>query len=233
MSEPFKLFRLQQIDTQLDRALGRIKEIDSILLSNAELQAAQTMVTAAEETLLVARKKLRFAEAEVRSQQIKIEQSESALYSGKIRNPKELQDLQQELASLKRYLIVLEDRQLEAMIVQEDAEEERQTHTRHLTAVKEKTLSQTKTLNTEKDQLVSEVERLEGERSAAISSISPEALNLYTELRKRRRGVAVALVAEKTCSACGSILAAALLQASRSPTSLHFCDTCGRILYRG
>ncbi len=58
----------------------------------------------------------------MRAQKVKIEQTEATLYGGKVRNPKELQDLQNEAAALKRYLAVLEDRQLEQMIALEDVE---------------------------------------------------------------------------------------------------------------
>ena len=47
---------------------------------------------------------------------------EKRLYSGTVTNTKELQDLQDEGVALKRRIVALEDRQLEAMIAQEDAE---------------------------------------------------------------------------------------------------------------
>ena len=59
------------------------------------------------------------SEAEVEKQRIKIEQTEASLYGGHVHNPKELQDLQKDVASLKRHLETLEERQLEAMLVVE------------------------------------------------------------------------------------------------------------------
>ncbi len=43
-----------------------------------------------------------------------------------MQNPKELQDLQKDIASLKKYLFTLEERELEAMIKAEDAENDLQ-----------------------------------------------------------------------------------------------------------
>ena len=59
-------------------------------------------------------------EEEVREQQIKIEQNQSRLYSGKVTNPKELQDLQAEAEAFKRQLSLHENRQLEKMMALEE-----------------------------------------------------------------------------------------------------------------
>jgi predicted nucleic acid-binding Zn-ribbon protein len=75
--------------------------------------------------------------------------------------------------------------------------------------------------------------RLDDERRAAIGSILPEDMAQYVQLRKTRRGVAVAMVVDRACSACGSTLNAALLSAVHSPNHINLCDACGRVLYKG
>jgi uncharacterized protein len=62
--------------------------------------------------------------------------SEASLYGGKIRNPKELQDLQVEIAALKRRTATLEDEQLEAMLAVEDAETQLTEANKNLNEVK-------------------------------------------------------------------------------------------------
>jgi predicted nucleic acid-binding Zn-ribbon protein len=71
---------------------------------------AKKRAAESDSSLNLAQNTLKHAEAEVGRQKVKIEQSESNLYSGNVKNPKELQDLQNEIAALKRYLITLEDR---------------------------------------------------------------------------------------------------------------------------
>src|SRR5687768_18403957 len=73
-----------------------------------------------------AERALKLSEAEVEKQSIKIEQTESSLYGGRVHNPKELQDLQKDVASLKRHLSTLEERELEAMLVAETTEKDLQ-----------------------------------------------------------------------------------------------------------
>ena len=54
----------------------------------------------------------------------RVGQAEASLYGGHVQNPKELQDLQKDVASLKRHLETLEERELEAMEAAENAEKD-------------------------------------------------------------------------------------------------------------
>lgn len=233
MSQPFKLFRLQQVDSQIDQALTRLDEIERVLRDEAALQATAQTAQRAGARLDASKKDLRRAEDIARAQRTKIEQTEASLYGGSVRNPKELQDLQNESAALKRYLAVLEDRQLEAMIAMEEAEEEAQAAHTALEEAKAHAHMKHARLTSEQGRLKDEVARLRSEREAAASSIEAEELDLYQRLRQKRAGLAVAKVADRACSACGTSLNSALLQAARSPSQVSYCETCGRILYAG
>lgn len=233
MSQPFKLYRLQQIDTQLDQKRTRLVALDKILQDDSQLQAAQAVLAKREQTLQATQRVLRQAEAEVQAQRIKIEQNQSALYGGKIRNPKELQDLQKESGALKRYLNVLEDNQLEAMIVLEEAEAEHAQATKDLGDVKARRIEQNAALLGEQSALLKDVARLEDERLATASTIEEADIQLYESLRLSRHGNAVAMIQDKACAACGSTLTPGTIQAARSGTGLTRCAFCGRILYMG
>lgn len=231
MSQIFKLYRMQQLDSQLDKAQARLREIEAALAQNEAMRQAQQRLDEAAAGLQASRKALRQTEENVLEQRIKIEQSESTLYGGKVRNPKELQDLQNEIAALKRFRSVLEDRQLESMIAVEESEASHQAAQSDLAAVQAQVIEQNSSLVGEQTALLNETAHLENERQATASSISEEDLKLYTLLRQQRRGIAVAKVNNKSCSACGSTLNSVLLHAAHSPNQIARCDTCGRILY--
>lgn len=233
MSESFKLFRLQLIDSELDNTHSRLGEIEAILADNRQIRLAEHNV---ETTLQVrddAALKLRRAEIEVQSQRTKIEQSEATLYSGKVQNPKELQDLQHEAESLSRYLSTLEDRQLEEMLVLDETEEKYQAAVNAHSKIVNEINSQNEQLLKDKELLEQDLIRQESERQAAASNINPDELDLYDALRPKKSGVAVSRVVERTCSACGSTLTAATFSSAQIPTKMSRCDTCGRILYVG
>jgi uncharacterized protein len=233
MSQPFKLYRLQQIDTQLDQARTRLAEIENILKGEVRVQQAQAEAAKKEKVLEENRKALKRAEEDVNAQNIKIEQTEASLYGGKVRNPKELQDLQQEAAALKRYLSVLEDRQLDIMLMVEEAEAAFNLADKQLNEIQGLVMGQHAVLVGERTKLEKDVERLEVERNAAVISMEEEDLNLYETVRRQRKGLAVAKVVDKSCSACGSTLTPAAVQTAHSHNQITRCTFCGRILYAG
>ena len=233
MAQSFKLYRLQQIDSQLDQKRNRLREIEAALAENEAVRRAMQRLKTADEHLERERKQLRRAEEEVQALRVKIEQTESTLYGGSVRNPKELQDLQNESAALRRYLTVLEDRQLEEMLAVEEAEEQHTLAAEALETVQKSTAAANANFIEEQADLTKDVARQEAERQATASSIPEPDIRLYEVLRVQRNGIAVAKVVDKTCAACGSTLTAALLSSARSPHKLTRCATCGRILYAG
>ncbi len=233
MSLPFKLYRLQQIDTQHDRVFLRMEEIKTLRQKDESLMVAIDKHTQTNANIQRLNKELKKAEGSVRDQRIKIETSEAALYGGKIRNPKELQDLQQEILSLKNYLGVLEERELELMLELEDADKANAETTAILSLETSRHERTQLDLDEEEGNLKIELTHLTDERQAAQAAFAPDEISLYESLRKQRRGVAVARVVNKACSACGSTLNAALLQAAYSPGQISRCESCGRILYGG
>src|SRR5829696_4356461 len=111
MSAALGLYRLQQVDSQIDQIQSRLKAIRQILENDDELRAASTLFSVAENNEKEAERLLKQIELEVEKQRIKIQQTEASLYGGLVKNPKELQDLQKDIASLKRHLETLEERQ--------------------------------------------------------------------------------------------------------------------------
>jgi predicted nucleic acid-binding Zn-ribbon protein len=227
------LYRLQQIDSQLDQAHSRISEIEGTLAGNSELEQAQTNVADAQHQLDTEHLALRNAEQVVQNQCIKIEQTEAALYGGKIRIPKELQDLQNEFVSLKKYLVVLEDRQLERMEAVETAQDRLNEAQAIVDQHQASWSEQTAHLKNELSQIQITLTRLDAERSAALSPITPELLTIYENLRKQRNGVAVAKLSGKSCTACGTTLTPAVVQSVQSSPTYIRCPSCNRILYSG
>ncbi len=233
MSQSFKLFRLQQIDSQLDQLKTRLQEVEKAIANNSQLLQAQEKKDTSQKKLSEDQKQLRHAEDEVKALRIKIEQTEASLYGGKVRNPKELQDLQNELAALKRHMGVLEDRQLEAMLVVEDSEAAFKSDQENFERVSSTSKEQVNALTQNRAVLIKDLERLESERQGLAVTISNEDLKIYEQIRLQRRGVAVARVADNACGACGSTLTPGLIQAASSSNQLVRCTFCGRILYAG
>lgn len=231
MSVALGLYRLQQVDSQIDQIQARLGTIRETLENDLTLRAAMDALSAAEASHKKASNALKECEAEVEKQSIKITQTEASLYSGSVHNPKELQDLQMEVASLKKHLTTLEERELEAMIQAEGTEEKLRAAEEKLQGVKSDLKSQNIDLTSESDALTKELERLESEHNAVNSNIDEKSIKIYARLRQQKRGIAVSSVSEEACSACGTTFTASQQQSARSVTQLFYCPTCGRIIY--
>lgn len=233
MSSPFKLFRLQQVDTQLDQVRARLAEIKRKLADDEVIRQAQQTLTDSQKVQEAAQKEVSSAEDEVKSLQAKLKENQDTLYGGKVKNPKELQDLQMEAESLTRHLRSLEDTQLEKMVALEERQAAVRAAEEALEAARAQQAIEARTLGSEQNKLAAEAQRMEDEKSADLSSIAKEDLKIYESLRSSKGGLAVAKVQNKTCGACGAELSASLAQAARSPNELARCDNCKRILYAG
>lgn len=229
MSATLHLYRLQQVDSQIDKVQKRLDEIQRIIEDNRELKRAKVLVKKSQLAQQKTAKSLKKAEDHVKSQHIQIEQTEAMLYGGTVKNPKEIQDLQNKSESLKRHLNTLQDSQIEAMLVHEETDELLQNAEKAFKELRAKLTQQNSELGGEQTVLNKDMERLAKERDAAQPDIPAEMLGIYTKLRKQKNGFAVASVVDNGCSACGSMLTSAQQQKAR--TSLSYCPTCKRIIY--
>jgi len=233
MSAALGLYRLQQIDLAIAQARNRLDAIQAILSNDQELLEAVGRAETAAAERQSAESELAQLEGEAGTVRIKIEQAEASLYGGAVHNPKELQDLQMDVAALKRRQSALEDRQLEAMLATEAVVLAEEQAAAALDQVRSQRGQQQVDLAGEQSALSRELERLSAERNAAEGSLSADQRMMYETLREEKRGVAVAELSENACAACGTTLTPAQLQNVRISPQLVACPTCGRVLYAG
>ena len=231
MSAALGLFRLQQVDTRIAQTEARRHKIQETLENDSELQAAMLRLKSAEHEEYHFDQERRGAEQGAQDQRVKIQQAESSLYGGTVHNPKELQDLQADVASLKKRLASMEEQELEAMVKLESVQATVLTARSELETLRSRRGADSRNLTGELDTLSRELADLQTERAAAVSAVDPRALETYEALRQQRRGVAVVEIADNACGACGTTLTAALQQNARHAAELVHCPSCGRILF--
>lgn len=154
------------------------------------------------------------------------------LYSGTVSNPRELQDLQDEVDALGRRITALEDRELEIMEQVEPVEE----RLGELTAARkeqEATLADAEVrLATAEAELVVAIDTETSERTAAATEVPEDMLGSYDKLRAGLGGVAVARLVGNQCGGCHLTLSA--MEAARlrklGAEEMASCEECGRIL---
>jgi predicted nucleic acid-binding Zn-ribbon protein len=231
MSASLGLYRLQQVDRQIDHARSQLDNIRRTLENDIELRESLKHLETTQADHHHASHNLKNAEAEVESQRIKIEQAESSLYGGKVQSPKELQDLQKDIVSLKKHLTTLEERELEAMIKAESADNDLQSAKIKLELIQARLGSEHKKLIEDQSIWMVKLGQLAEEREATLAPIESGMLQIYESLRQQKKGVAVAEVSDSSCASCGATITASLQQNARSQKQLANCPSCGRILY--
>ncbi len=229
----FHLYQLQKIDLRSDSLKTRLKDIDRILNGDEKVARAESEFNAVDTRLTTVRNELTEIESQIRSKKVKIEQSESSLYSGTVKNPKELQDLQKEISLIKTAIAALEEHELSKMLEVEEVESDLTSKQEILTHSKEEARQINAKLLLEAESCRVEIVKLETESRAFIDQLAPDLISRYKQLREKKKGIAVSHIEENCCSICGAELTPAECQAAKSSSSILTCTSCGRIIYAG
>jgi uncharacterized protein len=230
MNQAEALYHLQQIDLQILRTRKRLDEITALLGDNQVVLAAQNTRAAAEKKLSPIRTQLRNLELEAQSTIQKAGATEERLYSGSVKNPKEMQEMQVEIDSLKRRHQELEDRTLEMMVSLEEAETTFQDAQTALDQVEAEWRAQNKALVDEQERLQTQIQDAQAKRKTALTNVKPESLKTYDTMKGKKANQPVALLQGRSCAACGIEQTLAIETEVRRGQSLATCLNCGRIL---
>ncbi len=217
----------------MDVLQKRKTEINRIKNDNSIRKQIENDVSDKESSYKKSLTSLQILEEKANTKKLKIEQSESSLYGGAVKNPKELQDLQAEIKSLKNSVMIIEEEQIQNMIDLECKETELSEIKAKLSDFDKELSIQFSALFAEEKTINSELEKILQEQKAIGEQISPENLTLYQSLRKMKNGIAVSGIEDGCCSVCGSTLTPADCQLAKSPLQMATCASCGRILYAG
>ena len=224
-----ELYRLQKLDSERDAKQRRLVEIERTLKDDRVLQQARQSLREAESHAQTWQTRQRDLELEIESLSGKIARSEERLYGGKVKNPKELSDLQAEVVSLKRRRQKLEDTLLEAMINREEAVAARDEAAGHLESVESTRSTEQADLKAERERLQQRIGQIEEKRASVAPRIDSRTLRDYERVREQKGGQAVAQIRSDACSACGVTVPPSVEWKLRQGELAH-CDTCGRIL---
>lgn len=229
-SQAEALYHLQTIDLDMLRTHKRLKTIDKEMSNDATIAQAKQHVEGAEDALSPVRTKMRDTELELQTNTEKANNAETRLYDGSVTNTKEMQDLQQEVESLKKRNTTLEERLLEQMEQLEQKEQALQARKDELQAITEERKDEFADLLEEQSTLQQHMSNLRDKRAEALKSIEGDAYDTYKSMRKQKANQPVAILKGESCSVCGMVQTVATAQAVRRRDELIECENCGRIL---
>ena len=227
------LYRLQEMDAELDVKRRRLQEVEASLGETDELRQVRTGLQQAEEAYRQWKATLQDLEFKMAALETKITNSENRLYSGTIKNPKELGNLQEEVAYLRRRKSGEEDKLLEAMIGVEEHEAAWKEAQAQWEIVEAAWTANQTDLAQERKVLSTRLTELSELRSDRQRAVAEDDFHLYEDLRRRKGGTAVARLQRNLCLCCHVEVPSSLAQQARQGDMLVSCGSCGRILYAG
>lgn len=226
-----RLYELQQIDLEIQKKQETLDEVSCRLGENEALLRAKAELLAQEEHLAEINKQQRDVEWEIEDLQNSIAQLNGKLYGGKVKNPKELLSLEQEMGIFKTKLRQKEDNLLDLMTEVEATQNKIKLDTERFKKLEGEWQQEQKVLAQQQAEVKSQLVDLSQKRQALTSEISSEALELYEVIRSRK-GQAVVRAEQGRCQGCRLTLSVSEWQRARAGTLVQ-CSSCGRILYLG
>jgi predicted nucleic acid-binding Zn-ribbon protein len=229
MSVAKQLYQIQEIDLELESNEQALNQIASQLGESQAVTGAQAELTLEHQCLEELKREQHSAEWEVDALITKLTTAGEKLYSGSIKNPKELTNLQHEIDSLKTTRDRLEDKALEIIDQVELAETSVASLSSKLNQLEAEWHRQQQQLSSRMEQLKTILSDLEHNRQLLLAKIDPQAVEFYDKLKKQRK-TAVAKVEQGICLGCRISLPITDLQQARSGNLVQ-CSSCGRILF--
>jgi predicted nucleic acid-binding Zn-ribbon protein len=237
MSRWAALLSVQEHDTRTDQLNHRIETLPL----RSDLAQLEVDVRAVDERFADAQRRRdelgrsqQRLEDEIASLTERANQAEKQLYSGSVTNPRELQALQDDVASIRRRIGQLEDDELEIMELVEPVDAERA----QLTGERERLDAEGARLRTAlgeaESELAAELAVVRAERDTAAAEVPDELWPEYDKLRARFGGVGIARLVGSTCQGCHLALPAVEVDRIRKlplDEAVH-CEECGRLLVR-
>ncbi len=229
MSLAKQLYQLQEVDLELESTEQALRQVASQLGESEVVVGARSKLAVEHQSLEELNRQQRSVEWDIDDLTSKLATMEGELYSGRVRNPKELANLQHEIDLLKARCRQLEDKALEVMDQVELTTINVATQNSELKALEAEWHHQQQQLSANLEQLKTVLSDLENRRQLVVADIDPQTVRVYQELKKQK-GTAVARVEQGICRGCRISLPITELQRTRSG-SLVRCSSCGRILF--
>ncbi len=223
MSVAKQLYQLQEVELEIESNEEALAQLASQLGESQAVVRTQAKLKSEQQQLEGLGRQQHSAEWEIDDLVNKLTTAEKKLYSGRIKDPKELTNLQHEVDGLRVRRNHLEDKALEIMDRVELSTASVATLSNELKTLEAGWHSQQQQLSTDMEQVKTTLSDLKHKRQLLSAEIDPQTVEFYQGLKKQK-GQAVAKVEQGICCGCRISLPTTELQRARSD-SLVQCSS--------
>ena len=224
-----QLFELQCLEQDLEANEMSLAKFKAAIGESLEVKNARANLLEADNELVIVKAKQKTTEYSLTDISAKIDAANESLYSGRVKNPKELQNLQHEINSLQSQRNLLEETDLSLMEKVEAAETRVKQISDELSRVEQKWRSEQEHLLIEVEALKQLIQANKRRHGEILASIASSEITLYNQLKKTRVW-GITPVEQGTCGRCRLSLSTAEMQRARAGQMVS-CSSCGRLLY--
>ena len=227
---------LQLLDNEIMQANTKLKslpEIEQLLHIDKRIVTATdelaTVKTEADQIAL----ELRRGEVDVETVTDRIKKDEARLSSGNA-TPKELEQLQHEVGTLRKRQEALEEIELEIMVRSEAITARTNTLTTDLASLETLKAEINQRLTTASGEINTVIINKQSDRVKVVVKIEKPLIDLYEKIRSASGGVAAAALVGNKCNGCNLAINAIEMERIKSlaKDELLRCEECRRILVR-
>jgi predicted nucleic acid-binding Zn-ribbon protein len=227
-----RLLALQDLDLAIDRMHARQQALEA----GEEAVAARVRMDQIERAVGELRLELGGVDREAQRLENdadmigrKADAEEKRLYDGSVANPKELESIQHEVASLRDRRRRVDDELLDRMVEKEDLETKIAGGEQQLADARDRLTELRGAAGLELDEIEKNLVLRAAERENLLPEFDEDLLDLYEELRRSKRGVGAAALIDGVCQGCHQKLSAAEM-AHLKASDVKRCEYCNRIL---
>jgi len=236
-ADQLRLLDLQALDLSLDRlahrrrALPELEQIET--LENRVARLADDIVLIQTEDHDLGREQAK-VDADVEQVRDRMVRDQQRLDAGQVSSPRELENLQSEIESLKRRQSELEDVELEVM----ERREAVQRRGKELTQEREEAARTLADTEQRRDQITAEIdaehEKTAMQRGELVGTLPADLVALYEKVRASSGGVGAAALHRGRCEGCHLQLNTTDINRIREAAEDEVlrCEECRRILVR-
>mgnify|MGYP003336206721 FL=1 len=230
------LIQLQKLDTeisQLNYQLTNLPEHEQIVAIHTRIENGTVEKQVVENELEDVNIELRRSEVDVEAVTDRLAKDENRLNAG-MGTPKELEQIQHEIGTLKKRQSELEDGELEIMLRKDAVQKRLDELTSDEDGLKKLEVELQSRIDLQTKELNGVIASRAEDRMKLAPQIDPELVALYEKIRGNADGVGAALLIGNKCDGCHMVITAVELDKIKGlpDDEVCRCEECRRILVR-
>lgn len=231
MNNSQAVYHLQRFHDEMVALSSTVARFKKAIEDDSEVRLAEVKLKSHRGALLKNEQDQKKLDAESETLTSRIREDETRLYNGKVKSPKEMVELQNEINHQKERLTELEDRSFACLSQNEtlySAVTAAEAELQNTIASRSVTMGNFKH---EADASAVKYNDTHAQYLALRSNLPVDLISHFDRLLHSKNNIAVALIDEDACGVCGTQLSKQVVLSSRSAQLPNTCPTCNRMLF--